>query len=78
MLSKPHKVLFLDTVHSALEEQLNALGFLCEYDFTSQKQKIEEKIGDYFGVVIRSRVSIDQTFLKKAINLKFIARSGAG
>ncbi len=72
------KVLFLDTVHPVLEERLIAQGFVCEHDLTSSKQEIEVKITDYFGVVIRSRLTLDQTFLDKAINLKFIARSGAG
>lgn len=72
------KILFLDTVHSILEERLTALGYSCEQDLTSSKEEVELKIANYFGIVIRSRFTIDQTFLGKAINLKFIARSGAG
>jgi len=72
------KVLFLDTVHQVLEERLIALGFHCEHDYSSTKHEIEKKIEDYFGVVIRSRFPLDRSFLNKANNLKFIARSGAG
>lgn len=72
------KVLFLDTVHPILEERLSALGYHCEEDITSSKEKIEAKIDDYFGVVIRSRIPIDKSFLDNATTLKFIARSGAG
>lgn len=72
------KVLFVDTVHSILEERLTALGFVCEHDYQSDKLTIEQTINDYFGLVIRSRFPIDETFLNKAKNLKFIARSGAG
>ncbi|MCO6501005.1 MAG: 2-hydroxyacid dehydrogenase [Vicingus serpentipes] len=72
------KVLFLDTVHPILEERLSALGYLCEHDFTSSKKEVETKIADYFGIVIRSRMPIDKSFLDHAIALKFIARSGAG
>lgn len=72
------KVLFLDTVHPILEKRLSALGYLCEKDLTSSKEKIEAKIDNYFGVVIRSRIPIDELFLDKATALKFIARSGAG
>jgi len=78
MLASSKKILFLDKVHSILEDRLSELGYSCEHDFTSSKEEIETKIEAYFGVVIRSRFTIDQTFLNKAINLKFIARSGAG
>ncbi len=71
-------ILFLDEVHPILEERLSTLGYSCKHDYTSSKQKIEAKIGEYFGLVIRSRIPIDKFLLDAATNLKFIARSGAG
>ena len=47
-------------------------------DYTSSKCNIEEKIGLFDGIVIRSRIPIDGEFLEKALNLKFIGRVGAG
>jgi D-3-phosphoglycerate dehydrogenase len=61
-----------------LWEQLEQAGFQNEADFTSTKQETEAKIEHYHGIVIRSRFKIDKPFLDKAINLKFIARVGAG
>jgi len=78
MLSNSKKILFVDTVHPILEERLTGLGYVCEHDLTSSKKEIEEKIYNYFGLVIRSRFPIDNVFLDKTKNLKFIARSGAG
>ena len=72
------KILFVDTVHPILEERLIELGYVCEHDLKSSKEKIEAKIDQYFGLVIRSRFPIDEVFLNQATNLKFIARSGAG
>ncbi len=72
------KILHLDTNHPLLINQLNDLGFTNHEDYTSSKAKIEQKIKDYQGVVIRSRFTLDKTFLDAAINLKFIARVGAG
>ncbi|PHQ57597.1 MAG: hydroxyacid dehydrogenase [Lutibacter sp.] len=72
------KVLLIDTNHSLLQAGLEKLGCVCDEDYTSSKQQIEEKITKYDGVVIRSRFNIDKLFLDKAINLKFIARVGAG
>jgi len=72
------KILFLDTVHPILEERLVNLGYCCEHDINSPKVEIEAKIAHYFGVVIRSRFTLNQVFFDKATKLKFIARSGAG
>jgi D-3-phosphoglycerate dehydrogenase len=72
------KILLIDHNHFTLEAALNQMGFVCEKDFKSSKQEIEQKISDYFGIVIRSRFKIDRTFLDAANNLKFIARVGAG
>lgn len=78
MPHKPKKILFVDTVHPILEERLLSLGYTCEKELTTTKDEIEKRINSYFGLVIRSRFPIDQQFLDKAANLKFIARSGAG
>lgn len=72
------KILHLDTNHPLLINQLQALGFENDEDYTSAKSAIEEKIQNYDGVIIRSRFSIDKTFLDAATNLKFIGRVGAG
>lgn len=72
------KVLLIDSNHPVLQEGLENMGCVCEEDYFSTKQQIEKKISDYQGVVIRSRINIDQHFLDKATNLKFIARVGAG
>lgn len=73
-----HKILFIDSVHPILEERLTQMEFACEHDYSSSKEMIETKITNYIGIVIRSRFTIDKSFLDKASKLKFIARSGAG
>ena len=72
------KILHIDSNHPLLWEQLEQAGFQNEADFTSSKEEIEAKIGNYQGIVIRSRFKIDQSFIDKATNLQFIARVGAG
>ncbi|WP_067031555.1 2-hydroxyacid dehydrogenase [Allomuricauda sp. CP2A] len=72
------KVLHLDTNHPLLLEQFAQLGFENHEDYTSSKEAIEKTIHQYDGIVIRSRFTIDQQFLDKATNLKFIGRVGAG
>lgn len=72
------KVLFIDSNHPYLLEGLRNLGMICVEDYSSSKQEIEDIIGDYDGMIIRSRFSIDSQFLQKATRLKFIGRVGAG
>jgi D-3-phosphoglycerate dehydrogenase len=72
------KILHIDSNNPVLMGQLQELGFTNHEDFTSSKEEIEAKIGDYQGIVIRSRFKVDKQFLDKATNLQFIARVGAG
>lgn len=72
------KILLLDKNHSLITEQLTQKSFVLEEDFTSSYDKVLEKIKNYEGVIIRSRIPIDAPFLERAKNLKFIARVGAG
>jgi D-3-phosphoglycerate dehydrogenase len=72
------KILHLDTNHPLLINQLNELGFQNDEDYTSSKEEIIDRIHLYDGIIIRSRFSIDPTFLDSATNLKFIGRVGAG
>ncbi|WP_452226576.1 2-hydroxyacid dehydrogenase [Lacinutrix cladophorae] len=72
------KILHIDSNHSLLINQLNNLGFTNHEDYTASKADIQNKIANYDGFIIRSRFSIDKTFLDAATNLKFIGRVGAG
>lgn len=72
------KILHIDSNHPLLWAQLEEAGFQNEADFESSKTEIEAKIHNYQGIVIRSRFKIDKEFINKAVNLKFIARVGAG
>lgn len=78
MISKSIKILHIDSNNSLLLDQLQKLGFQNDEDFISSKEKIEAKIHNYNGIVIRSRFKIDKEFIDKASNLQFIARVGAG
>ncbi|MEO1257822.1 MAG: NAD(P)-dependent oxidoreductase [Bacteroidota bacterium] len=72
------KILFLDKAHPVLENQLEALGFTCELDLTSSLNEVKNKLPEFIGVVMRSRLTLDEDFIDKGINLTFIAREGVG
>ena len=75
MLKK--KVLFLDSVHPYVKQQLEVF-FDCQQDFFCTLEDLREKIVDFEGIVLRSRLTLDQKILEKAKKLEFIARSGSG
>ncbi|MBK9017404.1 MAG: hydroxyacid dehydrogenase [Saprospiraceae bacterium] len=75
--NKP-KVLFLDKAHPFLEAHLTERGFDCHTDTTSPKVEVETFVGQFQGIVMRSRFAIDKGFLEKATNLVFLAREGVG
>ena len=72
------KILQLDKNHPLISEQLTAKGFVVEEDHSSTYDEVLEKIINYQGIIIRSRIPLDKNFLTKASHLKFIARVGAG
>jgi D-3-phosphoglycerate dehydrogenase len=72
------KILFLDTVHPILSERLSEAGYSCIDATQENKQKCLELLHDVQGVVLRSRFTLDASFLDHAPQLQFIARSGAG
>lgn len=72
------KILHIDSNHPLMMEQLKNIGFHNEEDFISSKEEVENKIQNYHGIIIRSRFKIDKVFIDKGVNLKFIARVGAG
>ncbi len=72
------RILQLDRNHPLIKEQLSAKGFVIDDDFSSSYAQLLDIIEPYEGIIIRSRVPLDRSFIQKASNLKFIARVGAG
>lgn len=72
------KVLFIDTAHPSLQQGLDKLGFQCDYFPDYQYDDFSLIIGEYEGVIIRSKVKMDEEMLTAAHKLEFIGRVGAG
>ncbi|HEX5002021.1 MAG TPA: NAD(P)-dependent oxidoreductase [Bacteroidia bacterium] len=73
-----HAVLFIDSVHQALSDQLEKNGFDCIDGTSWDLEKIYDQLPHFYGIVIRSRFKINKEFLKRPHQLKFIARAGSG
>lgn len=71
-------VVFLDSVHPVLEEKLNKAGFECRMHFKTSFDELQDELKQAYGLVIRSRFTIDAQFLNSCPHLNFIARSGSG
>ena len=72
------KVYFLDSVHSILEERLTNAGYLCVDCTNSPLNELSKMIVDASGIVLRSRITLNEEVLRNVRNLQFIARSGSG
>ena len=72
------KILFVDDAHTVLVEELTQAGFECDYFPDYTRNDFERIIPDYVGVIIRSKIQLDQPMIDKAKNLLFIGRVGAG
>lgn len=72
------KILFIDTAHEHLQQRLEKLGFECVIFPEYRYDDYLTIIGDFVGLVIRSKIPLDEKILHKATSLRFIARVGAG
>ena len=72
------KVLFIDVVHAVLKERLSSHGYNCIDATKDTKEDVLSAVKDAYGIVIRSRFSLDKSVLSLAKELRFIARSGSG
>lgn len=72
------KVLFIDTAHPVLQEDLTRLGFRCDYFENYTPEDFHSVIHEYKGIIIRGKIKLDKKILSKASSLKFIGRVGAG
>ena len=73
-----NNILIVDDVHPIFMEQAEAKGYTCDYRPTVKTEEALQIIGDYAGLVIRSKFQVTKQVFDLATNLQFIARAGAG
>lgn len=72
------KVLITDAVHSVLIDGLTAANYECDYEPEINYQEVLHKINMYEGLIINSKILVNQSFIDKARKLEFVARLGSG
>jgi len=72
------KIMLIDAPHPVLIERLEAIGYQCDPHYEDSGEELRRRLPDYFGIVMRSRISIDPAFIDAVDGLAFIAREGVG
>lgn len=72
------KILIIDEMHLSIIPLLENAGYKVDFRPEIDRPEIENIIKEYVGLIIRSKTPMDKTLLGKAVNLRFIARAGAG
>jgi D-3-phosphoglycerate dehydrogenase len=73
-----NKILIADDIHPIFIEQVEALGYVCDYQPNIKLDGALEIIGNYAGLVIRSKFDVDKQVIDAATALRFVCRAGAG
>jgi D-3-phosphoglycerate dehydrogenase len=74
----PMKILIADSMHTSLFNMLEDENWEFDYNPEFRRSDIIAAIGQYDGLIIRSKTYVDKEVLDAATQLKFIARAGAG
>lgn len=72
------KVTVIDRIHPILMEILAGAGYECDDLASADKETILNALESADGIVLRSGMTIDQSFIDRYSQLKFIGRVGAG
>jgi len=77
-MQRLQNVLLLDRPSPVLINALKDMGLNPVAHYHSERPDLEDVMGECVGIVIRSRLTIDQSFLEEAPSLRWIARLGVG
>ncbi len=72
------KILLIDETHKILSDKLARKGYLIDIFPQYTYEDVLENICKYDCIIVRSKVQIDKNIIDRALNLKCIARTGAG
>lgn len=70
--------MIVDEMHPSIIPMLEDIGLVPDYQPKIKRQDIIEVLGNYEGMIIRSKTLVDEELLQNASALKYIGRAGAG
>ncbi|MFT6872140.1 MAG: D-3-phosphoglycerate dehydrogenase [Roseivirga sp.] len=74
----PKKCLIVDEMHESIQDLLSQIGMASVYAPNASREEILDQIGDFEGLLIRSKTTVDKELIDRARHLEFIGRAGAG
>lgn len=78
-MTSPFRVLIADSMSTRAEEILRASPAVeCDVRAGISAEELADCIGEYQGLLVRSRTKVRAEILKQAVNLKVIGRAGIG
>lgn len=72
------RILIADDMHECILPLLKEQGYEPVYLPVIDRGAILKIIGEFYGLIIRSKTAVDKELIDAGINLKFVARAGAG
>lgn len=72
------RILIIDAVHPLIPETFRNQGHQCDFFPDYERADFMQIIGQYDGLIIRSKIRIDRALMERAAKLRFIGRVGAG
>ena len=78
MSQNHYSILIADEMHPSLFGMLDAAGFTYAYLPKITRAELLQQLEPFQGLIIRSKTTVDEEVLRRAPNLRFIGRAGAG
>ena len=72
------RVLITDGVHEVLPKGLRELGYRIDYEPEVSLEEVRARVGDYDGLVINSKITVDKALLDSTDRLRWVGRLGSG
>jgi len=73
-----NRVLVKEKVGESGVDALRAAGFDVDLGYDWDRAELEQRIGDYEGILIRSATKLDAALMANATKLRIVARAGVG
>ncbi|HMG89025.1 MAG TPA: NAD(P)-dependent oxidoreductase [Chryseolinea sp.] len=72
------KCLIIDIMHDSLFSMLSEIGWDPDYQPSITREQLKQVLGQYQGLIVRSKTFIDRDLLGDNPTVRFVGRAGAG
>lgn len=72
------KCLIIDQLHECIIPLLEQAGYQVDYQPNLLREEVLNRISSYEGLIVRSKLAVDQELIERATALQFVGRAGAG